>query len=131
MSYTKQNFKSKEKLYASDLNEMDEQIYQNTESINQLSEEISDLKENGTGTSGLTDTVKTLLMTVLKNAVFTSNQSANLTALEKALKANSGGDNTNPDGGGNTDSVVMQVADTLYIVSGVEVNKNASILTIM
>lgn len=43
MSYTKQNFKSKEKLYASDLNEMDEQIYQNTESIGQLSEEISDL----------------------------------------------------------------------------------------
>ena len=43
MSYTKQNFKSKEKLYASDLNEMDEQIYQNTESINQLSEDISDL----------------------------------------------------------------------------------------
>ena len=43
MSYTKQNFKSKEKLYASDLNEMDEQIYQNTESISKLSEEISDL----------------------------------------------------------------------------------------
>ena len=43
MSYTKQNFKSGEKLYASDLNEMDEQIYQNTESISQLSEEISDL----------------------------------------------------------------------------------------
>lgn len=46
MSYTKQNFKSGEKLYASDLNEMDEQIHQNTESISQLSEEISDLKEN-------------------------------------------------------------------------------------
>ena len=43
MSYTKQNFKSGEKLYASDLNEMDEQIYQNTESISKLSEEISDL----------------------------------------------------------------------------------------
>lgn len=46
MSYTKQNFKSGEKLYASDLNEMDEQIYQNTESIGKLSEDISNLKEN-------------------------------------------------------------------------------------
>lgn len=44
MSYTKQNFKSKEKLYASDLNEMDEQIYQNTESISKLSEEIANLE---------------------------------------------------------------------------------------
>ena len=42
MSYTKQNFKSKEKLYASDLNEMDEQLYQNTESISQLSEDKAD-----------------------------------------------------------------------------------------
>ena len=42
MSYTKQNFKSKEKLYASDLNEMDEQIYQNTETISQLSEDKAD-----------------------------------------------------------------------------------------
>lgn len=45
MSYTKQNFKSGEKLYASDLNEMDEQLYQNTESISQLSEDKAD-KEN-------------------------------------------------------------------------------------
>lgn len=49
MSYTKQDFKSGEKLYASDLNEMDEQIHQNTESISKLTEEISDLKENGSG----------------------------------------------------------------------------------
>ena len=44
MSYTKQNFYSDGTLYASDLNEMDEQIYQNTESISQLSEEISNLE---------------------------------------------------------------------------------------
>lgn len=36
MSYTKHEFKSKEKLYASQLNEMDEQIYENSEKIAQL-----------------------------------------------------------------------------------------------
>jgi hypothetical protein len=45
MSYTKQNFKSGEKLYASDLNEMDEQIHQNTESISKLSEDKADKAE--------------------------------------------------------------------------------------
>lgn len=42
MSYTKQNFESGEKLYASQLNSMDEQIAKNTE-------EITSLKENGSG----------------------------------------------------------------------------------
>lgn len=38
MSYTKQEFKSGEKLYAKDLNEMDEQIYENAETVRKLSE---------------------------------------------------------------------------------------------
>ena len=43
MSYTKQEFKSGDKLYASDLNKMDEQIYQNTEDISKLLEDIANL----------------------------------------------------------------------------------------
>ena len=49
MSYTKHDFKSGEKLYAQQLNEMDEQIFKNTEETSKLSEDIADLKENGTG----------------------------------------------------------------------------------
>jgi hypothetical protein len=33
MSYTKHEFKSGEKLFASQLNEMDEQIYKNSEAV--------------------------------------------------------------------------------------------------
>lgn len=45
MSYTKHEFQSGEKLYASELNEMDEQIYKN-------SQDIDTLKQNGTGGTG-------------------------------------------------------------------------------
>lgn len=41
MSYTKHEFQSGEKLYASELNEMDEQIYKN-------SQDVENLKQNGT-----------------------------------------------------------------------------------
>lgn len=41
MSYTKHNFQSGEKLYASELNEMDEQIFKNESDISSLSEEIA------------------------------------------------------------------------------------------
>ena len=45
MSYTKQEFRSGDKLYASDLNKMDEQIHQNTEDISRLSEDKADKTE--------------------------------------------------------------------------------------
>lgn len=47
-------------------------------------------------TAGLTDTARVLLMTVLRNGVYTSDQSANLAALEEALKT-SGGGSDEPD----------------------------------
>ncbi len=88
---------------------------------------------------GLSDTARTLLMTVLRNGVFTSDQSANLAALEEALKTSggSGGSGTGGNTGGDTgdsdeeESVIVQNGDTLYIVSGVTANQNGSILNIM
>lgn len=44
---------------------------------------------------GLTTTAKNLLITILRNAMYTSNQSANITALESALASSS-------EGGGDT-----------------------------
>lgn len=49
------------------------------------------------GVGGLTDAARTLLMTVLRNGVYTSDQSANLAALEEALKASGGGGSDEPD----------------------------------
>lgn len=51
---------------------------------------------------GITDTARILLMTVLKNAVYTSDQSANLGALEEALKEKSSGGNSGDSGNDNT-----------------------------
>lgn len=48
-----------------------------------------------TGTGGINATAKTLLQTILQNAVYTTNQSANITALMSALgNAESGGGDT-------------------------------------
>ncbi len=48
----------------------------------------------GDGGTGLTDTARALLITILRNGVFTSDQSANITALETAL---AGGGEDEPD----------------------------------
>ena len=45
-------------------------------------------------TGGLTTTAKNLLITILRNAMYTTNQSANITALENALASSEGGGNT-------------------------------------
>ena len=52
MAYTKHEFKSGEKLYATQLNEMEDQIAKNEEELVKVSEEIDDLKENGGGGGG-------------------------------------------------------------------------------
>ena len=49
-----------------------------------------------TGGSGINSTAKTLLATILKNAVYTTNQSANITALISALSSNESGGGTTP-----------------------------------
>lgn len=49
--------------------------------VGKLSEEISGLKENGVSGGGISDTEKNLILTLFQNAVFTSDQSANIQAL--------------------------------------------------
>lgn len=49
-----------------------------------------------TGTGGINSTAKTLLQTILQNAVYTTNQSANITALISALGNNEGGGGDTP-----------------------------------
>lgn len=77
------------------------QINRNTEDISKLSDEIDDLKENGLNqnideavanylsenpiSGGLTSTAKNLLITILRNSLYSNNQSENITALETAL----------------------------------------------
>lgn len=65
---------------------------------------------------GLSDAAKMLLITILRNGVYNTNQSANITALEEAL-ASSGGSG----GGGDT----PDVPDT-----GVTITQSGSVLTL-
>ena len=55
MAYTKQNFKSKEKLYASQLNAMDDQIEQNTKDVQTLQDQGAG-KDGGYYTPAVTQT---------------------------------------------------------------------------
>lgn len=49
MAYTKHEFKSGEKLYASQLNEMDEQIAKNEEAVEEIKGKAARLVENENG----------------------------------------------------------------------------------
>ena len=50
MSYKKQGFKSGDTLYATDLNEMDEQIYLNEQEITELKDALTEYLPNANGT---------------------------------------------------------------------------------
>lgn len=77
------------------------------EDIGQLSEEIDELKENNTESgSGLSDTAKTLLITILRECATKTDQTANITALETAL-ASSGGSS----GGVTTYSIINSLTN--------------------
>jgi hypothetical protein len=90
-----------------------------------LSVALSDIVLGG---SGLSENAKTLLLTILRNGVYVSDQSENIAALEQALKENSGGDSDDSD---EEESVIIQTGGTLYIVSGVTVAQAGSTLTFM
>ena len=58
--------------------------------FNSLSEEIANLPTSGSG-SGLSSNAKTLLIAILRNAIYNSDQSVNITELEVELERTSGG----------------------------------------
>lgn len=103
MAYECQNFKNGQVLSAECLNRMEAGIKDacsGVKSINGISPDKNgnvnvEIPEDDGG--GLTDTARILLMTVLKNGVYTSDQSANLAALEEALKPSGGGGSDEPD----------------------------------
>ena len=106
-------------LNAENLNHMDEGIKSSVRSINgktpdengNVEIEVSGANANG---GGLNDSARSLLITILQNAVFTSNQSGNIAALREALASDgsSGGDS-----GGDPDEPV--VTDDINVSDGI------------
>lgn len=58
---------------------------------------------------GLTETASALLITILRNGVYSTDQSANITALENALASGGSGDS----GGGDTETVTYTITNKL------------------
>lgn len=95
------------------------------DAIRSLSEEIDDLKGSGVGGgsgSGLSATAKNLLINILKNAVYETDQSSNITALEAEL-ASSGGS-------GDATSGISQIGSILVIESDVIATQTDTVLAI-
>jgi hypothetical protein len=79
---------------------------------------------SGQNGNGLSDAAKTLLITILRNAVYSTNQSANITALEQTLASSGGGSGGGT--GGDTETVTYTVTNTL---SNVITNNTAASVT--
>lgn len=126
-----------------------EAIIRTRGTVQDLKLELEDLKENiesngfpSVGGSGISESAKELLITILKAGAYTSNQSANINALKTALGISSS-DNTGGSGsGGNTDlpdvpdvpdnptDYITQNGSVLTILGGVETSQNGSVLTL-
>lgn len=98
---------------------------------------IFNIPDSGGNADGLSDTAKTLLVAILRNAVYSTDQSANITALKNALA--SGGNDAEPDNPDEPDvpvepdepeSEITQDDTTLVIVSALTVTQNGTALTI-
>ena len=64
--------------------------------------------------SGLSETAKALIITILRNGVYIIDQSANITALENALASGGSGDSGGGDtGGGDTETVTYTITNNL------------------
>ena len=126
MAYEKQNFSDGQVLTADQLNRMEAGICSAVQSVNGKTPDENgnvQLQIQAEG-SGLSDTAKTLLITILSDAVYTTDQSANITALEQALASSGGdsgggssGDEEEPDTPADPDAVTCAVSVELVNIT--------------
>ena len=86
--------------------------------LSALSEEIANLPGGG----GLSQNAKSLLITILRNATYEIDQTANITALETALSGS-----TEPE---QPESGIVQSGSVLAITSGVTAIQTGSMLAV-
>ena len=124
MSYTKQNFIDDDVLYAYQLNAMEDGIVAVYNAINKM-------QPNGSA-SGLSTEAVSLLEIILNKAVYSADQTNNITALISMLKVGSNGseDNSGGDNSGvvhavtlNLDGVTPSNMNTSVTSGGVYINR--------
>lgn len=117
------------------------QLNKNTEDISQLSEEIVDLKQNGTGSgTGLTDELKSALktyftnmQTLLPQLAYTTENHIGNTLVENAQAVVIALESSGESSGGETEqpeSGIVQTGSILAITSGVTAIQTGSVLAI-
>lgn len=85
-----------------------QQVDDAVEGVDDLTHRVTELENSGGG-SGLTDDARTLLLTILRNAVFTSNQTGNIEALNEALNTDGGSDSPDtPDEPTESDEISVK-----------------------
>lgn len=101
MAYTKTTWKTGDIINADGMNNIETGIEEAHTQVTNISKEIVDLKENGVGggSGGISNAARTLLTMILNNAVFETDQTSNILALEEALKQS--GSSSGNNGGGN------------------------------
>lgn len=87
----------------------------------QIDQSVADYLAQNPVSGGMSATAKALLISILRNAVYTTNQSASITALEAAL-AVSGGNGDSGDSGGNGESQTITFTQTgsVLAISGID-----------
>lgn len=92
--------------------------------LDKISKDISDIKQSSTGAVGISLTAINLLMTILRSCSTYSDQTANIDALEVALKNGAPSDEEQNEG-------VTQTGSILYISNGVTATQSGSMLALV
>ena len=127
MSYTKQNFIDGRKLWAVQLNHMEDGIAEVTDDLSSVKDRVDDLSSNAGAGTGLTDTEKNLMLSLFEGAAYGN---ASMQSTYNALKSvwgSSGGSSGGGSSGGTTTVAVSSVSlsrSTLSLTAG-----NSSTLT--
>ena len=91
--------------------EQEQQLNQNTTYVADLKSALEELKKNLP--SGITPNASSLLITILRSGVFNSDQSSNITELEKELQGNGSEEGGGEEGGGIDENVKYGIHNDL------------------
>lgn len=104
--------------------EQEQQLNQNTSDVADLKSALEEVKENLP--SGITPNASSLLITILRSGVFNSDQSSNITELEKELQGNG-----SEEGGGIDDNVKYGLHNDLGYTGKLETGLKTSTTSLL
>ena len=121
MAYSKQNFTNGQTLTAEHLNHMEQGIVDAME----MAGNAGGGSDSGTG-GGLSNTASALLVNILRNALYNTDQSSNITLLQNELNGESGGDSGGDSGDTTTYAVINNLTNVTTSNKSTSVTANDS-----